>query len=222
MAKNEKDSKVDQKVPLTPVVTEQTVGTTGKAQPTKKVDATPPEPKIPSLKVDFSKMYESLTHGKAEMPVEEIFKVNDVISFNVHDVLEHAVNQAISKSINKGEKLPVIVSRQLVLNNMCLVKNIYPLPCKKVNKEENATTSTYGVVPYNEQSFDVGGTTYRLFGFLKYPVLRTAKWVAVKYLTYLVVMTSADFEAVIGKKLTEDKEIELIEMAPVALSLTGK
>lgn len=171
------------------------------------VPATPPVQKEPSVTVDFKRCKEDVT-GKATLPENTAFKVNDKKTLLVHGLLVSAINGIIGT-----EKLdkPLIISRKSILNAFCIANKVTPLNCKKENKTENATVSTYGVVPVFEDTFPSGDlNTYKLFGFLRNPILTSKNWVAVKYGTYLVIMNPIQYALFDAGKLLEDVEVKLI------------
>lgn len=195
-----------------PTITPPVVGKTATEQgiAKKKVEAAPavpPTPKIPSVVVDFKRCKEEL-RGKTTLPEDTIHKVNDKRSLAIYPVLVSVISKFI-----EGEKLdvPVIIPRKTVLNSFCIESKLTPINCKKENKTENATISTYGIVPKFEDTFESGDVKiYKLFAFLRHPILTAKTWVVVKYGTYLVVMSPTMFMQFTAGKLLEDMDVKLV------------
>lgn len=205
----QKKTTVVSEATVKPPIVASAVVTEQKTAKTKAVTASavPPEPKIPTIIVNFKRCKEDLV-GRATLPEDTVYKVNDQRTLTVHPLLVASI-----ESLIKGEKLdaPVIVPRKSVLFAFCVANKITPIFSKKENKTENATVSTYGNVPQFNDTFPSGDqNTYKLFGFLRHPILTTKNWVAVKYGTYLVVMNPTMYAQFVSGKILEDIEVKLV------------
>jgi hypothetical protein len=193
-----------------PNVVEKTATTVESAK-VKKADAAKakaPEPKVPSITVNFKIAADGI-NGKTALPEDQKFKVNDTRG----EILLHPLFVSVINGILNGNKLdkPVIIPRKSILNKFCITNKLTPINCKKENKTENATVATYGVVPlFTDTIKSADQNVYRLFGFLRYPLIETKNWVAVKYGTYLIVMSLKMYADLKAGTLTADEDVILV------------
>ena len=172
-------------------------------------DTTPvaEETKANVLSVDFKAVYEE-SNGKKEVPKDVVFRSLNGKEINLHDAMSNAFKMALGEA----EGFPVVVSRKRVLNNFCIANELTPAFSKRVNKTENKTETTYGQVPQFNDSFEVDGINYRLLGFLKWRMLRTDDFVAVKMGVHFLVMDVKTYDEKFVKGLIlEDKDVNIIE-----------
>lgn len=165
-------------------------------------------PTVPMLKVNGLKVADVASKNPREMAVDTTFVVGQK-SIALHTSLDTVISELVE---GKDLNTPVAIPRKTILNRFCIANSITPLPCKQSNKTENKTTSTYGHVPEFADKFDVAGATYQTLGFLKFPLVRTANWTAIKHDVYLLVMTEATYQlfATENVDMLKDQQFEIL------------